>query len=80
MTIRFLGFTRVTFFLVNQVEHQKLNLSTGAAELPFDWVFGVQHGVPQTQALNTTYYITQLSKLIALLELSSINGVLIMIM
>ena len=31
---------RVTFFLVNRVEHQKLNQTT--AELPFGWVFVVQ--------------------------------------
>ena len=32
-------FRRVTFFLVNGVEHQKLNQTT--AELSFGWVFGV---------------------------------------
>ena len=46
---------RVTFFLVNRVEHQKLNQTT--AELPFGWVFGVQLGLRQTQALIRTYYI-----------------------
>ena len=38
---------RVTFFLVNRVEHQKLNQTT--AELPFGWVFCVQLGLRQTQ-------------------------------
>ena len=46
---------RVTFFLVNRVEHQKLNQTT--AELPFGWVFGVQLGLRQTQALIRTYHI-----------------------
>ena len=35
------------FFLVNRVEHQKLNQTT--AELSFGWVFGVQLGLRQTQ-------------------------------
>ena len=48
-------FRRVTFFLVNRVEHQKLNQTT--AELSFGWVFGVQLGLRQTQALISTNYI-----------------------
>ena len=44
------------FFLVNRVEHQKLNQTT--AELPFCWVFGVQLGLRQTQALINTNCIT----------------------
>ena len=40
-------FKRITFFLVNRVEHQKLNQTT--AELSFGWVFGVQLGLRQTQ-------------------------------
>ena len=42
-------------FLVNRVEYQKLNQTT--AELPFGWVFGIQLGLRQTQALIRTYYI-----------------------
>ena len=38
--------------LVNRVEHQKLNQTT--AELSFGWVFGVQLGHRQTQALIKT--------------------------
>ena len=40
----------VFFFLVNRVEHQKRTQTT--AELPFGFVFGVQLGLRQTQALN----------------------------
>ena len=40
------------FFLVNRVEHQKLNQTT--AELSFGWVFGIQLGLRQTQALIKT--------------------------
>ena len=36
----------------NRVEHQKLNQTT--AELSFGWVFGVQLGLRQTEALITT--------------------------
>ena len=36
----------------HRVEHQKLNQTT--AELSFGWVFGVQLGRRQTQALITT--------------------------
>ena len=39
----------------NRVEHQKLNQVT--AELPPGWVFGVQLGLRQTQALIKTYHI-----------------------
>ena len=39
----------------NRVEHQKLNQVT--AELPPGWVFGVQLGLRQTQALINTYHI-----------------------
>ena len=35
-----------TYFLVNQVENQKLNQTT--AELPFGWVFGFQLDFRQT--------------------------------
>ena len=38
--------------LVNRAEHQKLNQTT--AELSFGWVFGVQLGLRQTQALIET--------------------------
>ena len=41
-----------TLFLENRVEHQKRNQTT--TELPFGWVFGVQLGLRQTQALITT--------------------------
>ena len=41
----------ITFFVIsNRVEHQKLNQVTG-------WVFGVQLGLRQTQALINTYHI-----------------------
>ena len=40
---------RRNFFLVNRVEHQKRTQTT--AELPFGFVFGVQLGLRQTQAL-----------------------------
>ena len=43
------------FYLVNRVEHQKLNQTT--AELPLSLVFGVQIGLLQIQALISTYYI-----------------------
>ena len=39
----------------NRVQHQKLNQVT--AELPPGWVFGVQLGLRQTQALINTYHI-----------------------
>ena len=39
----------------NRVEHKKLNQVT--AELPPGWVFGVQLGLRQTQALINTYHI-----------------------
>ena len=43
---------RVFYDMRNRVEHQKLNQE--AAELPSGWVFGVQLGLRQTQALNKT--------------------------
>ena len=43
----------------NRVEHQKLNQV--AAELPPGWVFGVQLGLRQTQALINTYHIILIS-------------------
>ena len=50
------------FFLVNQVEHQKLIQTT--AELPFGCAFGVQLGLRQTQALISTNCITSSSSLL----------------
>ena len=42
---------RVTYYLVNRVEHQKLSQTTVGS------VFGVQLGLRLTQALITTYKI-----------------------
>ena len=46
---------RRNLFLVNRVEHQKRTQTT--AELPFGFVFGVQLGLRQTQALINILYI-----------------------
>ena len=43
------GSRRVFYDMRNRVEHQKLNQE--AAELPPGWVFGVQLGLRQTQAM-----------------------------
>ena len=46
---------------MNRVEHQKLNQTT--AELPFGWVFGVQLGLRQIQALINTNHQTIIQQL-----------------
>ena len=53
-----------TYYLANQVEHQKLNQTT--VELPLGWIFGVQVqlGLRQTQALINTNCITLSSSLL----------------
>ena len=53
----------------NRVEHQKLNQE--AAELPPGWVFGVQLGLRQTQALIKTKTIRRGKLPPAILQLSS---------
>ena len=62
----------MTHFLTdmsNRVEHQKLNQTT--AELSFGWVFGVQLGLRQTQALIKTKTIRRRNVPPAKLLLSS---------
>ena len=47
-----------TLFLVNRVEHKKINQTR--AELPFSFVFGAQLSFRQTQALIRTNCITMI--------------------
>ena len=49
------GWIALMVCLIRSVERQKLNQV--AAELPPGWVFGVQLGLRQTQALVNTYHI-----------------------
>ena len=47
------GVNRISFFYVNRVEHQKRN-QPAIEKWPFGFVFGVQLGLRQTQALIKT--------------------------